>query len=283
MVNSPITYQEFDALQVHLEGSNLVQASAGTGKTYSISVLVLRMIIEDEIPVNEILMVTFTNAAVAELEERVRYFILEAHRYAHDHSTETKEISQIIDKAIQNTSKKEVRQILTNTLLLLDEIQIFTINSFCQNMLTEYAFETGQLFSSQILADQTQYLIRFANEYWREHISILSKFLLETIGDSKLDELVIYNDKYGAFSKEVLDRIIVKGNIEINQFVYDKDLVLDIASLDLQEAIDEYNNTINKTIEALKEFAKSMKKHKVEKYKAVTTEAIRKAKNSADV
>ena len=74
--------KQFDALQVPLEGSNLIEASAGTGKTYSIAVLALRMIIEKGLTVKQILMVTFTNAAVAELELRIRLFVRQAYGYA---------------------------------------------------------------------------------------------------------------------------------------------------------------------------------------------------------
>ena len=61
-------YKTFDAATVGLNGSNLVEASAGTGKTYSIAILVLRLLLEKKIAIKEILMVTFTKAAVAELD-----------------------------------------------------------------------------------------------------------------------------------------------------------------------------------------------------------------------
>ena len=67
--------EKFDVLTVELQGSKLIEASAGTGKTYSIAILGLRLIIEKKIPIEKILMVTFTNTAVAELESRVRKFV----------------------------------------------------------------------------------------------------------------------------------------------------------------------------------------------------------------
>ncbi|HET8829092.1 MAG TPA: UvrD-helicase domain-containing protein, partial [Pelobium sp.] len=65
-------FKDFNASTVALEGTNLIEASAGTGKTYSIAILVLRLLLEKNISIKEILMVTFTKAAVAELEERIR-------------------------------------------------------------------------------------------------------------------------------------------------------------------------------------------------------------------
>ena len=72
----------FNVLTVPLKGSNLIEASAGTGKTYSVAILVLRLILEQELPVQQILMVTFTNAAVAELEVRIRLFLRKAYSFA---------------------------------------------------------------------------------------------------------------------------------------------------------------------------------------------------------
>lgn len=72
--------QNFNASTVPLKGSNLIEASAGTGKTYSIAIMVLRLVLEEKISIKEILMVTFTKAAVAELEERIRLFIRQAYK-----------------------------------------------------------------------------------------------------------------------------------------------------------------------------------------------------------
>jgi ATP-dependent exoDNAse (exonuclease V) beta subunit len=55
-----------------LQGVNLIEASAGTGKTYTICSLYLRLVIEQDYDVQQILVVTFTKAATAELRERIR-------------------------------------------------------------------------------------------------------------------------------------------------------------------------------------------------------------------
>jgi exodeoxyribonuclease V beta subunit len=79
-MNNDKEYKPFNASTVELHGSNLIEASAGTGKTYSIAILVLRLVLEQKLSVKEILMVTFTKAAVAELEERIRLFIKQAYK-----------------------------------------------------------------------------------------------------------------------------------------------------------------------------------------------------------
>ena len=62
---------ELDVFSCPLDGIRLVEASAGTGKTWNICGLYLRLLLERELDVREILVVTFTNAATAELHERI--------------------------------------------------------------------------------------------------------------------------------------------------------------------------------------------------------------------
>ena len=60
----------FEPINTPLTGTNLIEASAGTGKTYTIAGLFLRLILEKQLTVNQILVVTFTKAATEELKER---------------------------------------------------------------------------------------------------------------------------------------------------------------------------------------------------------------------
>ena len=72
---------DLDVFQCDLDGINLIEASAGTGKTWNICGLYLRLLLERGLEVQQILVVTFTNAATAELRERVRARIVETHDY----------------------------------------------------------------------------------------------------------------------------------------------------------------------------------------------------------
>ncbi len=69
-------FSEFDPREPLSEGRTVIEASAGTGKTFAISALVTRLIAEEGLPLEEILVVTFTRAATAELRARVRDRIL---------------------------------------------------------------------------------------------------------------------------------------------------------------------------------------------------------------
>ena len=90
--------KNFNAITVPLAETNLIEASAGTGKTYSIAILVLRLIVEKNIPIQKILMVTFTKAAVAELEERIRKFIRLAQKASKGENIADETIKNIIKK-----------------------------------------------------------------------------------------------------------------------------------------------------------------------------------------
>ncbi len=82
--NTPTDYQAFDPLTVPIAGVNLVEASAGTGKTWSIAALYLRLVLQQRLPVASILVVTYTRAATAELKSRLRARLNEALYYLED-------------------------------------------------------------------------------------------------------------------------------------------------------------------------------------------------------
>src|SRR5882724_13381070 len=104
------TYRDFDAATVSLQGSNLIEASAGTGKTYSIAILVLRLVLEQGLSVKEILMVTFTRAAVAELQERIRLFIRSAYKCSLGKNIPDDNIRQLVQQAMEKTAPPQVQQ-----------------------------------------------------------------------------------------------------------------------------------------------------------------------------
>jgi exodeoxyribonuclease V beta subunit len=171
-------FKEFNASAVPLKGSNLIEASAGTGKTYSIAVLTLRLIIENEIPIKEILMVTFTKAAVAELEERIRLFIRQAYKVCRGESIGDKTISSLVQTAVVRAGVDKIQDLLREAVLLLDETSVLTIHSFCQQTLNEFAFETGQLFGAELIQDTSALLQEEMNKFWRRHITVIPVELL---------------------------------------------------------------------------------------------------------
>lgn len=190
----------FDPKKVELENSNLIEASAGTGKTYSIAIMALRLIVEKNIKVQEILMVTFTKAAVAELEMRVRAFIRLGLKVVREEPIGDKLIKQIIKEAIDNNTKEEIKKRLEDAVLFLDETSVLTIHSFCQKVLKEFSFETNQIFGAEAISpDEFNQLVENSfNEYWRKKITTL---------DTRLLTELLQND----FSRERILQVVKDG------------------------------------------------------------------------
>ena len=124
-----------DPLTVPLEGTQLIEASAGTGKTYTIAFLFLRLIVERDVPVEQILVVTFTRAATAELSDRLRARLREAlslldHRegVAVGDDTLRRWLASLPDPV-------EARRRVAEALHGMDAAAISTIHGFCARML----------------------------------------------------------------------------------------------------------------------------------------------------
>lgn len=176
----------FDVETVPLRDKNLIEASAGTGKTYSVAIMVLRLILEKDIRINQILMVTFTKAAVAELQERIRGFVRFAHRYADGENIDDPSIKAIVDAVAQEKGMEYIQQKLNSAVINLDETAVLTIHSFCQQTLTEFAFETNQLFNAEMLSDLNPVLEEATQKFWRENITGMDSNLLSMVLDRGL-------------------------------------------------------------------------------------------------
>jgi len=170
-------YQLFAAAELPLSpGINLVEASAGTGKTYAIAMLVLRAVVELEVPIDQILIVTYTRAATEELRSRIRARLLMAKR-----ALETTEHSDQGSDATLNSWLLRVAhpgvalQRLRLALADIDQAAIFTIHGFCQRVLSEQALACGQLFDMELQGDVSLLRRQVVDDFWRERIYPLAK------------------------------------------------------------------------------------------------------------
>jgi exodeoxyribonuclease V beta subunit len=157
---------QFDLLNSPLGGTILIEASAGTGKTYTISGLFLRLILEEKYDVAEILVVTFTEAATAELKERIRNRLGEAVRVFSGEASDDVFLSGLADK---HGDSKMALDSLREALRSFDQAAIFTIHGFCRRMLAENAFESGSLFDTELIADLSPLKREVSDDFWRRH------------------------------------------------------------------------------------------------------------------
>ncbi len=133
----------------------LLEASAGTGKTFSIEHLVVRLLIESDAPLSleKILVVTFTRAATRELKLRIRAAIAIALQ-----SLERRDASiDYLKKQLEEGPLQAIFR-LRAALASADEMQIFTIHGFCHKVLSEFAFEAEESFSLPDPDEEQQHL-----------------------------------------------------------------------------------------------------------------------------
>ena len=192
----PQQHHNFDPSTVILEQSNLIEASAGTGKTFSIALMFVRLVVEKRIPIEKILMVTFTKAATAELEDRVRNFIRIALRQARKGVYGSDPLGKLVGGYCGNESARmETMGILSQAQLDLDKLNVKTIHGFCQQVMKEYSFETGQVFGAETLTPEEyeQITADAFHEFWRQKVTVLSEEILAILLAAKMERKEVFN------------------------------------------------------------------------------------------
>jgi exodeoxyribonuclease V beta subunit len=155
----------FDLLNTPLSGTCLIEASAGTGKTYTIASLIIRLILRQPLTIDQILVVTFTNAAAQELKERIRSRLLETRTAFSAGFCNDPFINSLLESS--ENKKHDILKI-EDALINFDRAAIFTIHGFCQKILAENAFETGSLFDTELITDQRSFVQVTADDFWRK-------------------------------------------------------------------------------------------------------------------
>ena len=159
---------------------SLIEASAGTGKTYTIGSLYLRLLLKAgennfsrPLNVEEILVVTFTEMATEELKKKIRERITDAidklTAFAETQDKSTFKNDEFLTALCHDLDIFEAIHRLKLAEQNMDLAAIYTIHGFCRRMLMQYAFHSGIHFNLELIKDQSDLLVRFANEFWREH------------------------------------------------------------------------------------------------------------------
>lgn len=157
-----------DPLAIPLRGTVLVEASAGTGKTFTLCNLYLRLVVEAERQVGQILVVTYTHAATAELRSRIRDRLRAALLALRDGLAPDADSflqSFVAMRRSQGAAPHDAR-LLEVALRSFDEAAIFTIHGFCQRMLLENAFESSSTFDTELVADQYPLCRELVEDHW---------------------------------------------------------------------------------------------------------------------
>ena len=165
-----------DPWTLPLSGTSLIEASAGTGKTYTLTTLYVRLLVEHRMQPREILVVTYTNAATAELRERVRERILdvlaareraEANEGLGDDPETEARLRGLAATAAADPDGDSLLRALSN----FDEAAIFTIHGFCQRTLQENAFESGMPFDAELVEKSKPIELTLAHDLFRRIVA----------------------------------------------------------------------------------------------------------------
>lgn len=158
--------KDFDVLDAPLSDVHLVEANAGTGKTWNIEALVIRLLIEKKLEPGQVLVVTFTDAAAQELRERILERINQVYK-ALSESDYSGSDTFLIACREKYGSKQSVLDHLENCKSRFDEASIYTIHSFCKQVLTDFRFEAGLETDMQILPDSRIIQQEVIKDEWR--------------------------------------------------------------------------------------------------------------------
>lgn len=228
---------------------SLIEASAGTGKTYTIGSLYLRLLLKAgknnfsrPLNVEEILVVTFTEMATEELKKKIRERITDAidklTAFAETQDKSAFKNDEFLTALCQDLDIFEAIHHLKLAEQNMDLAAIYTIHGFCRRMLMQYAFHSGIHFNLELIKDQSDLLVRFANEFWREHFYPLPFEMADFVAN------------------ELGSPDYVLSLLESN---LDKNLIVDLEnqqalSISITEFLHQYLGEYFKDIKALKRF-----------------------------
>ncbi len=150
-------------------GTTLLEASAGTGKTWTIEALVLRLVAETAIPVDRLLVVTYTRAATAELGDRIRRRLraaLEAFRAPQAASSDDPVVAHLLQVAAARDDVAGFRARLRQAIEAYDQATISTIHGFCQRVLQQHAFESRAALDAELVEDVDDLIAEVADDLY---------------------------------------------------------------------------------------------------------------------
>ncbi|MCX5948385.1 MAG: UvrD-helicase domain-containing protein [Cyanobacteria bacterium] len=169
-------------------GVRLLEASAGTGKTFALAHLVLRLISEEQLQLRRLLVVTFTEAAAAELRDRIGRRLQEA--LCALEQPQRQDFDAVLLDWRQRRGAGPDQQLRARLLLALEELDgadITTIHGFCHRNLSRHALEAGRPPDPELETDSDTTLQQIAHDYWQQQVLPLPVSLLGGLGLQQVD------------------------------------------------------------------------------------------------
>ncbi len=234
-MTTPIVLDALQTLTLPLSGIKLIEASAGTGKTYAISNLYLRYVLAG-FTVDKILVVTFTNAATEELRGRIRKRLYEAQRCLEGNAKTIEDdfLLQLVQR-FQDGAEQDLADAIARLRFAVRSMEtaaIFTINGFCQRALSDHAFNSGQAFQLELIRDDDALWRDALKDWWRRSVYELNQ-----------EQLALFISVFPSLDKFLKSQAILRNSRDKK--------VLPTTTLSL----DELYGQINASQEPLKKIA----------------------------
>jgi exodeoxyribonuclease V beta subunit len=241
------------------DGSRLIEASAGTGKTFTIALLYVRLVLghgTEPLMPPQILVTTFTDAAADELRERIRARLFEASRMFSDADLDGDDPLLNALKIAFTTSEERfaAAQRLELAANWMDEAAIFTIHGWCQRMLNEHAFHSRALFEQTVRTSLTPVVDQAVQDYWRHFVYALPPEQALAVANLLGDPAVLTQKLKGLLARDGAP-LFVDG-VSVDPAALDFfAMVADIAELDTQaqQAEQDARQAWSKHAETLKD------------------------------
>ncbi len=159
-----------DPQRLSLSGTAVIEASAGTGKTYTITSLVLRLLLERKLPIAQILVVTYTRAATAELRQRIRARLIVAQRIIRGEALDDPFCQALCQEVRVDIGQEQLQDLIERALADVDEAPVLTIHGFCQRTLSEHAFESGSGLRLEVTTSAAPLIAEIADDYFTSRL-----------------------------------------------------------------------------------------------------------------
>ena len=244
-------------LTMPLYGSRLIEASAGTGKTYTIAALYVRLVLGHggessfarPLTPDQILVVTFTEAATEELRDRIRERLATAASYfRQQHDSSDAFLVALRESYTDPQQWPALARRLDLAAQAMDEAAVHTIHGWCNRMLREHAFASGSLFTQALETDNSDLWLTVARDYWRQYF-----------GTSSLPVYRFLRVHF-ASPEQLLSQVntLQRYQSEAQQ----QQLLADNPYQELQQQLEQLQQLKNELLPAIEELRKDIPQHK---------------------
>lgn len=180
-----------DSTVLPLSGHALVEASAGTGKTHTLTTLFVRLLLERELELHEILVVTYTRAATAELRDRTRQQIKAVLDVLEGRAIADATVSAYAKGRIETGTAKQDQARLQAALANFDQASITTIHGFAERVLRDHAFSTGVPFDAEVLQQAMPLIEEVAEDYFQRALHGVPRIAVRHLQSRQIGPLAL--------------------------------------------------------------------------------------------